>query len=197
MPKAPPPQNELQNPSKKSGIRRDPIVKIPSDITLGTPKIPAKEVNTDSWLTRNDSADMLHVSVNTVANYERKGKLHPRHVYRPDARGIERRVAVYDPDELVRLPHPPVQVSEQRPGEVAARCFELFANGKTIAEAVVALRETPDLIRTLHEDWLNSGGADLQITPVAKVAFEKLVGSFTSTADLLESVAKALAAKTS
>ena len=195
MSKAAAPQRVPNQNEKKSGDRRD-TVKIPSDVVLGTPKVPTKEVDTSTWLTRNESADMLHVCVNTIANYERKGKLHPRRVYRPDAQGIERRVAVYDPDELVRLPHPPVQVSEQRPGEIAARCFEFFANGKTIAEAVIALRETPDLIHTLHENWLNSGGSNLQITPIAKEAFERLVGPFASTADLLELVAKALSSKT-
>jgi hypothetical protein len=146
--------------------------------------------DTSSWLTRNESADLLKMSVTTIANYERRGKLHPVFTYRPDSRGIEHRVAVYDPKELIKLPHvqAPRPGASREPGEVAARCFELFDQDKTIREAVIELRETPERVRLLHESWLDTGGADLTITAVAKEAFEKLVGPFAGVAELLSLV---------
>lgn len=137
---------------------------------------------------------MLRRSVTTIANYEREGKLHPQYVYRADSRGIEHRVAVYDPKELTPLRHPDLRpLAIREPGEVAARSFELFNQGKTLRDVVIELRETPDQVRQLHESWLDSGGADLTITPIAKEALEKVLGPFTSVADLLtlvESFAK-------
>ncbi len=172
----------------------------PSKTKKGDPKIrPRPEIETvqtdlGSWLTRNESADLLRRSVTTIANYEREGKLHPQYVYRPDSRGIEHRVAVYDPKELMPLRHPDLRpLAIREPGEVAARSFELFNQGKTVRDVVIELRETPDQIRQLHESWLDSGGADLTITSIAKDALEKLVGPFTSIADLLaliEEIAK-------
>lgn len=178
-----------QDPTKSSrgplanGKGVDPKVQI-------EPKIEALQPDTSSWLTRNESADLLRVSVTTIANHERRGKLHPQFVYRPDPRGIEHRVAVYDPKELSKLPHAQAQrpLAAREPGEVAARCFELFDQGKTIREAVIELRETPDRVRALHESWLDAGGADLTITALAKEAFEKVVGPFSSVADLLTRV---------
>jgi hypothetical protein len=132
--------------------------------------------------------------VNTIANYERKGKLRPIYVYRPDSRNVQHRVAVYDPDELLRLPHPLTQQPpNQEPGELAANCFELLGKGKTVAEIVIELRVTPDQVNALRESWLDSGGTDLIITPTAKKTFEKLIGAtFTNISDLLDLVTRAL-----
>jgi hypothetical protein len=174
----------LKNPTAQ-GIRSDPKKDLSSD-----PKVrlqPEKEApDTSHWLTRNQSSDFLRMSVTTIGNYERRGKLHPQHAYRRDARGIEHRVAVYDPAELLKLLHPTGQRETPRePGEVAALCFEAFDQGKTIRQIVVDLRETPERVQTLYERWLDVGGADLTITLVAKEALEKLLGQFTSVADLL------------
>jgi hypothetical protein len=180
-----PGQPRKQDPSKNQ--KRDPKIR---------PRQEIETVQTDlgSWLTRNDAADLLRRSVTTIANYERDGRLHPRHVYRADSRGIEHRVAVYDPKELMPLRNPELRSHATRdPGEIAARSFELFNQGKTVCDVVIELRETPDQVRQLHESWLDSGGADLTITPVAKEALEKVVGPFATVADLLsvlEEIAK-------
>ncbi len=176
------PVSQLVNQDRKKPARADPKIKLDRD----KPTIEVQQPDTSGWLTRNESADLLRMSVTTIANYERRGKLHPRHVYRPDARGIEHRVAVYDPKELSKLPHPQLLREPARePGEIAARCFESFSHGKTFHEVVIELRETPEHVRTLYESWLDTGGADLTIVPAAKEAFEKLVGPFTSVIDLL------------
>src|SRR5262249_41939068 len=126
-----------------------------------------------------------------IGNYERRGKLHPRYAYRADSRGIEHRVAVYDPNELVKLPHPYNQSTPSRdPGEIAAQAFELFREGKTDQEVVIKLRATPDAIEVLRSKWLDMGGADIVIGSHAKEALEKLVGPFKDVAELVEIVTK-------
>ena len=134
----------------------------------------------------------MRVSVTTIANYERRGKLHPRYAYRPDARGIEHYVAVYDPAELFKeLPRGPERpMANREPGEIAARAFEHFDQGLSVRQIVVELRETPDRVHELRESWLNAGGAALTITDVAKQQFEQLVGPFANVAELLERIEK-------
>ena len=86
---------------------------------------------------------MLSISPQTLANYERRGLLHPQHAYRPDLRGVEHRVVVYDPNELKKVPrYNSGRISPREPGEVAARAFELFREGKTVEVAVIELRST-------------------------------------------------------
>ena len=127
----------------------------------------------------------------TIANYERKGKLHPRRTYRPDSRGVDRNVAVYDPSELTSLPRAPQAAPAVRePGEIAARAFELFDQGMTPREAVIELRETPERISGLRENWLDLGGAGLTITQSTKAALEQLVGPFSDVSDLLALIEK-------
>lgn len=148
--------------------------------------------DTTTWLTRIDVTDMLKVSGHTLMSWERKGKLHPQRVLRLDNAGHERLLVVYDPREVARLPrrvgNEPYQVS---PGEIAARAFELFEEGKTVRQIVVELRETPDNVLTLREKWLDAGGAELVLSPAAKEALEGEVGAFATVAELVERVALA------
>ena len=126
----------------------------------------------------------------TIANYERGKKLLPRHEYRDDSRGIEQRVAVYDPKQLLPLRRhsSPKREKIRDPGELAASCFELFDQGRTLREIVITLRETPEQIMELRESWLNAGGADLTINANGKEGFEKIVGKFSSVTELLLAV---------
>lgn len=150
-----------------------------------------KPPDTSAWLTRLESSDLLTVSTQTLANYERRGLLHPQYAIRPDAHGQRHRVTVYDPKELAKLPRFGRVTREA--GEVSARACELFREGKTNQEVVVELRETFDRIQELREKWLDAGGVDLVISPSAKELFEKIVGPFKSVTDLLEIVTKKLA----
>lgn len=180
--------------------RRDPQIKTEDLARLkenGSPKVSAFpiEPDTSTWLTRNESADFLRVSVTTIGNYERQGKLHPRFAYRRDSREIEHRVAVYDRDELLKLRRIDRLPASHEPGEVAARCFELFNEGLTIRDVVVEMRKTPDLVRSLYDSWLNNGSkADLLITSTVKEDLERLLGHF-STVTELQQLVEALVSK--
>lgn len=141
-------------------------------------------------MTRNDASDMLSCSHQTLANYERRGDLHPEFAYRPDGRGTEHRVIVYDPQELkklaVKLRRHVTQPHD--PGEMAARAFELFREGKTMEEVVIELRMQPDEVRVLYDKRLDMGGADLVIFPTAKETLEKALGPFGTVTEMVERI---------
>jgi hypothetical protein len=162
--------------------------------TTTAPKIP----ETRDWLTRNEASDMLTCSHQTLANYERRGDLHPQFAYRPDGRGAEHRVIVYNPHELkklaIKLRRHVLQPRD--PGEMAARAFELFREGKSMEDVVVELRLLPDQVRELHDKRLELGGADLVIHPLAKEALEKIIGPFKDVTELVEGVGRLKGAAT-
>lgn len=139
---------------------------------------------------------MLSCSQQTLANYERRGDLHPQAAYRPDGRGVEHRVIVYNPHELkklaIKLRRHVLQPRD--PGEMAARAFELFREGRAMDSVVIELRMRPEEIEQLHAKWMDMGGAELVITPTAKEALEKVIGSFESVAELVDRVARLKAA---
>ncbi len=152
--------------------------------------------DTKSWLTRNESTDLLSVCTQTLKNYERQGKLHPIRVPRRDARGHEQLVVVYDPKELAKLPRGSGRpFGPREPGELNARANELFAQGKNVSEVVIELRETSDKVRELHDRWLDDSKATLVISNEAKGALENMLGPFTGVAELVELVTAKLAVK--
>lgn len=155
---------------------------------------PTKNPETRDWLTRNEASDMLACSAQTLASYERKGELHPHYAYRPDGRGVEHRVIVYSPHELKKLAtrmNRPGVVSPRNAGEITARAFELIEEGRPGREIVRELRLTIEEVRELREKWHSEGGADLIISPTAKEALGKIVGSFDSVTELVERVTSA------
>ena len=181
--------------NQKTPVRkRDPHVDFKRDASRiklppGTEIKPDVELQPDTsgWLTRQDSAAFLGVSVTTIVNYERRGKLNPRYDYRT-TNGFEQRVTLYDPKQLAPLRKYAPPSSREKikdPGELAASCFELLDQGRTLREIVVALRETPEQINMLRESWLDAGGSALTITPLAKERLEKVVGEFSGVADLV------------
>jgi hypothetical protein len=152
------------------------------------PLAKKKEIDLGTWISRAEAARLAGVTVNTIINWQMDDKVHARVDYRRDRGGSERRQWVYDPKELVQLRRPEVAMRSRDPGETAARAFELFRDGKSEAEVVIALRESPDTIRALHEKWSDMGGADRVISPVAWEALENLVGPFASVTELVERV---------
>lgn len=144
--------------------------------------------DTSTWLTRNESIDMLGVSKQTLKNYEGQNKLHPLRALRRDARGHEQRVVVYDPKELARLPRGLVPFTQRTAGELEARSFEMFEQGKSFREIVIALRETSDTVHGLHERWLDDGGSFLVISDVSKQALEGVLGPFKDVTELVDLV---------
>lgn len=153
-------------------------------------KSPAKkkEIDLGTWISRDDAARFVGVTVNTLINWQAEKKLHAMTDYRPDRGGSERRQWVYDPKELVKLRRPQVAMRSRDPGETAARAFELFRDGENDAEVVIALRIPPDDVTTLRENWLNMSGSAVVINPAAHQLLEDLVGSFSSVADLVDRV---------
>lgn len=169
-----------RSPMSNSRKTPDPNRPLASDSRKALP-------DTSAWLTRNEAADVLNVSANTLRNYEGRGLLHPLRVPRIDAMKHEQIVVVYDPRELAKLPRGIGRsLVAKNPGEIAARAFELFREGKSNEEVVIEVREEPDKIDDLRLKWLDASGANLVITPEAKIALEKIVGPFASVAEFVE-----------
>jgi hypothetical protein len=153
------------------------------------------EPDISTWLTRWEAAELLGVVEATIINWGRKKRLEPIRGLRADRRGAERAVWLYDPEQLSRMPRSNRGARDARtPGEIAARCFELFREGKTKRDIVIELRQEPERIELLYDKWLDFGGAAHVITKVAQQDFENIVGPFISVADLFDLV-RDLAAK--
>ena len=138
------------------------------------------------WLTATEAADMAGVSYNTIVNWVNAGRLHPQKQMRRLPNGHHREIKVFNLAELLKF------IRRRGPdehGEVAARAFELFQEGRQLREVVIALRQTPERIEQLHDQWVDSGGSELVITPVAKRELERLLGPFVGVADVVERVA--------
>ena len=144
--------------------------------------------NIDEWLTRNEVADLLGVSIQTIRNFEMRELLHPLRVLRAVGDGTERLVLIYDPKEVARIPKKDRFVAIRSPGETAARAFELFDLGRSIREITIEMRELPDALETLKEKWLDAGGSDRVVTPAAWEILAGIVGPFESIADLIDRV---------
>jgi hypothetical protein len=145
--------------------------------------------DTATWLTRVEAADMLALSLQTVANQETRGKLHPQLAYRKNSRGQERLVRVYDPNELEKLRRVNRDVISTRdPGALSSRAYEMFDEGRPEREIVRKLQLTPDAVSALYERWKDGGGADLVLNDTAKETLAKILGPFDSIAELVERV---------
>jgi hypothetical protein len=156
---------------------------------VGAKRRPARE-DTSSWFTRGEVADMLGVSPQTIMNYETRKLLNPALVSRRIERRGLRTVYVYDPREVAKLParvHPAMVPSD---GEIAARCFELFDEGRSLREVVRRARVTPGKASELHNEWLDMGGSEIVINDAAKADLEEKLGPFADVADLVELVRK-------
>jgi hypothetical protein len=160
-----------------------------------TGQVPPIQPDISNWYTRQESADALRVSVTTIATYEKQGKLNPRYAYRADSRNIEHRVAVYDPEEVRKLHRFGARPDAQESGETAARCFELFNDGKSVRGVVVELRLHPVLVRQLYASWEETGSVQesgLVITAAAKKDLESLVGDFSTIEGLCKRIQEAV-----
>jgi len=144
--------------------------------------------DTTTWLTHTEAADVCRVSYNTIKNWVQRGHLHPETALRRLVSGAHREVLVFDPRELAKMARRKGDVNPNDAGEIAARAFELFETGKSLREAVMALRETLPKVEELHEQWMRSGGSELVITPVARRELERLVGPFDGVAGLVQRV---------
>jgi hypothetical protein len=140
------------------------------------------------WLTREDASSHLAVSIQTLKNYEQAGKLHPQRTPRLDSRGHERIVVVYDIKEINQLPRGRGMATSRDPREINVRAYELFDAGKSVREAVIELRESSDVVRTLHDKWKDDDGMEIIVTKNARKALEEMLGPFKDVTELVERV---------
>jgi len=132
-----------------------------------------------TWLTAQEAADLLRVSAQTVKNWRDRGLITSR--TRPGTTQERRsEITVYDPHELARLPRKLHQPIATEPGEVAARAFEMFDEGKTVRAIVVALRRPPAEVEALYDQWKEGGGDQMIIHPAAYDELVRFVGLFPS-----------------
>ena len=145
-------------------------------------------------MTRYEASDRLSCSLQTLANYERKGVLHPQRTYRVDGRGHERLVIVYSPDEISKLA---VRMNRgtvfpRDPGEITGRAFDLFEEGKRDREIIRELRLTVEAVQDLREKWKDTGATEIVLTEKAKEALVKIVGPFDTVTDLVDCLQSAV-----
>jgi hypothetical protein len=156
-------------------------------------------VDRSDWLTVRQISDSLAVSENTVRMWVNRGTL--KNVSKAQRRGRNGGLYlcdVFDPKEVAALdakrrkgaPAPPSD-----PGEMAARAFELFDRGDELRKVVVKLRQKPEVVSELHDQWLDLGGAQVVITAEAREALERILGSFEDVADLVRLIQARLATK--
>lgn len=74
----------------------------PQSSQIGTSS-PEGKKPTSGWLTRDESARLVGVAVQTIMAYEKRGLLHPLQEPRQDSAGRTRIVTVHDPQEIVSL----------------------------------------------------------------------------------------------
>jgi hypothetical protein len=161
---------------------------------MGVAKPDKGSVDTTGWLLRSQVADLLRVSEAAVKKWDEKNLLHPRKETRPLPKCGFRDVWVYDPSEVAQLA---ARRSRAVPlvsdaGDIAARAFELFGEGVAGRDVVIRLRQLPERVEELREQWLELGGSDLVINSAARAALEQLVGPFDGVAALVSAVQGAL-----
>lgn len=126
------------------------------------------------WLTRNEAADLLRVSNNTIAEWQRHELVRP---VLARSRHGNCEAYYYDPDELRRVPRRANRfVGPHSPGEIAARVFELLRDGRTIAEVVIEVRVEPSVVEDLREQWMESNGRSLVVPERERDELERLLG---------------------
>lgn len=146
---------------------------------------PSTSEDKQRWLTHTEAADLVGVSYNTIANWARQGRLNPRKERRTLSNGTEREVTVFNVSEVMRFAR---RRGADDVGELAARAFEMFEHGTSLREVVIKLRQSPERVESLHEQWLSCGGSELVINTVARQALERIVGGFQGVAELVERV---------
>src|SRR5262245_50766069 len=113
---------------------------------------------------------MLGVSYNTVVNWENAGRLHAHKQMRLLTNGQHREIRVYKEAEVRQFLR---RRDPNEDGEVAARAFEMFQEGRPIREIVIALKGYCGWVQTAVV-WL------VQLRPSAVPAPRGTPGSRTS-----------------
>ncbi len=142
------------------------------------------------WLSATEAADLCRVAHNTIRNWVKAGHLHPVQQMRVLPSGQRRAVQVFRKSELLKMIE---RRDTNEHGEAAARAFELFEQGQSLRQVVIALRQTPERIEELHDQWERCGGSELVLTAVAQRELVRLLGPFDGVADVVQLVAELVA----
>jgi transcriptional regulator with XRE-family HTH domain len=103
-------------------------------------------------LSRARVAEQLGVSIGTVRNMEKDGRLHPT---------MEDGVNLFDPQEIAALKaererdgSAAAPATSRSEGEIAAACFNLFKEGHTVVDVVQELKLPPSMVRAMLREYL-------------------------------------------
>ncbi len=121
-----------------------------------------EQLSSDKLLTRADVAARLGVSTSTVRRYEGE-LLHPTKGSDGVNRFAAQEVAALAMTLLGQKP-PKLRSKDARtidkprapartPGDIAAEVFERLEQRQSLAEIVIGVRVTPELVRELHREW--------------------------------------------
>ncbi|MBN1654346.1 MAG: helix-turn-helix domain-containing protein [Deltaproteobacteria bacterium] len=124
-----------------------------------TDNVPTEIMETGQvLLTRTEAAKRMGVSVATVRRME----------------GSELQVVMIDGKHLFHLE----EVDRYRrvsDGDLAAQVFQMFNEGYSQVEVVIQLKESPDRIRKLHNDWVEMSNCIVALPkPGSKFHVERL-----------------------
>ena len=130
---------------------------------------------------------MAAVTYNTIVNWVKAGRLHPQTEMRLLPNGQRREVKVFNQAELLKILQ---RRDPNEPGELAARAYELFEEGRSNNQLVIALRQLPERIEELHDQWMEGGASEYVITPFARRELERLLGPYVGVAEIVQRVAE-------
>lgn len=113
-------------------------------------RIAPDPVDPTTWYTRTEVGRILGVSSVTIANYEKRKRLHPT----IDARGVHR----FDPAEVRTLLTHPIRNKRdhapiRHPGELEACVYSMLSQGFNRREIVLRLMITSDDADKYYEKW--------------------------------------------
>jgi hypothetical protein len=117
-------------------------------------------------MTRAVVARRLGKSIGAVRFHEGK-ELHPRQdaegVWRFDPAEVEALVAKVHASQRTKAP-----AAELTPGKLAARACELFRDGKTVVDVVIALEQPFEVVQSLYRAYLEDTAGMHVSTPLVE-----------------------------
>lgn len=140
---------------------------------------------TTGWITRNQAADLVGCSPQTLILWEAKKRIEAKLAYRPRADGAWVEQVVYHPDQIRALPRRSLRPVAKDPDELAARVTELLEQGMSDRDIVMELRVDYSKVVRLRDLWMEGGGATRVLTREQADGFAEIFGPFDTLAELL------------
>lgn len=142
------------------------------------------------YLKRDEAADLLGVSVQTMLTHEQRGRIVAYWAVTPTQSGQLRNSPLYKIEDVLKLPRKTNHLTSENPDELCARVFEALEEGKSLREIVILLRVGYQRLLELHEQWKDSGGVIMEISDEQRRALESKLGPIASVGHLVELVNK-------